>query len=66
MVNKFWDEGEWVGIPDGPFVNWAVVLYCAKVPIFLFDEEESAFVGALRRADCSSREVFLDELLEYF
>jgi hypothetical protein len=64
LIDKFWDEGKWVSILDSPFVYWAIVLYRAKFTILLLDVEESAFVWALRWADCSSFKVFFDKFSE--
>jgi hypothetical protein len=38
----------------GPLVDGSVILYWLEFPIFLFDEEETCFVGALGWSDSAS------------
>jgi len=65
VVDEFWDKGEWVGISDSPFVDWAIVLYSAEAAVLLLDVEESTFVRAFGWADHPLLAVFLDESSEF-
>jgi hypothetical protein len=40
LMDKVINEGEWVPISPGDSIQSLVVLYKAKIPIFLLDEED--------------------------
>jgi hypothetical protein len=46
-------------------IDRVIVLYGAEFAVFLLDVEESALVGAFRRVDRSSYEVFFDEFPKF-
>ena len=66
LVDEVGDEGEWVGVLGGMFVQVAVILTRAEAAIFLLDKEEQGCLGGIRGADFSAIEVFLEEILSGF
>ena len=45
VIDKFWDEGEWIGISDSVGVQVAVILAWAKSSILLWYKEEGGGLG---------------------
>ena len=66
LVDKVRDEGEWVGVMGGMFVQISVVLTGAETTVFVFNKEEWGCLGGVRRADLSAVEVFLEEVFSGF
>ena len=66
FVHEIRDEGEWVGVADGVFVDVAVVLTGAKSTVLLFNKEERRGLGGVGWADLSRGEVFIQEVLSGF
>ena len=66
LVHKIRDEGEWIGIADGVFVDIAVVLTWAESAVLLFNKEERRGLGGVGWADLSRGEVFIQEVLSGF
>ena len=66
FVNEVRDEGEWVGIVGGMFVQVSVVLTGAETTVFLFNEKEWRCLGGIRRTDLSAVKVFLEEVFSGF
>jgi len=51
-------------IPDGVFVNWAIILDRAQGSVTFLDEEERCCVVAFGWTNSTSLEMFFNELLE--
>ena len=66
FVDKVGDEGEWVGVAGGMFIQVSVILTGAEAAILLFDKEERRCLGRVRGANLSTVEVFLEEVLSGF
>ena len=66
LIYEIRDEGEWVGVADGVFIDIAVVLAWAKSAVLFFNEEERRGLGGVRWADLSRGEVFVQEVLGGF
>ena len=66
LVDEVRDEGEWVGVSGGMFVQVAVILTRAEATIFLLDKEEWGCLGGIQGADFSTIEVFWRKSLVAF
>ena len=61
VIDEFWDEGEWIGIPDSVGIQVAVILTWVKGSILLWYEEEGRCLGRFRGYDPSCLKVFFNE-----
>ena len=66
FVDEVGDEGEWIGVAGGMFVQVSVVLTGVETAIFLFNEKEWRCLGGIRRTDLSAVKVFLEEVFGGF
>ena len=66
FVDEVGDEGEWIGVAGGMFVQVSVILTGVEATVLLFDKEERRCLGGVRRANLSTVEVFLEEVLSGF
>ena len=66
FVNEVGDEGKWIGVAGGMFVQVSVILTGAEAAILFFNKEEQRCLGGVRRANLSTIEVFLEEVLSGF
>ena len=66
FVDEIGDEGEWISVAGGMFVQASVILTGAETAVFLLDKEEWGSLGEVRRANLSTVEVFLEEVFGGF
>jgi hypothetical protein len=59
-LDEFLDEGEWVGVVDGEFIEFSVILYGSPVSICLFDPKEWRCVRRLGDTDVSLFELVVN------
>ena len=63
FIDEVGDEGEWIGVAGGMFVQVSVILTGAEAAILLFDKAEWGCLRGVGRANLSTVEVFLEEVL---
>ena len=66
FVDEVGNEGKWIGVAGGMFIQVSVILTGVEAAILLFDKEEWRCLGRVRRANLSTVEVFLEEVLGGF
>ena len=66
FVDEVGDEGKWIGVAGGMFVQVSVILTGAETAVLLFDKEEWGCLGGVGRANLSTVEVFLEEVFGGF
>ena len=66
FVDEVGDEGKWIGVAGGMFVQVLVILTGAEAAVLLLNKEERRCLGGVRKANLSTVEVFLEEVLGGF
>ena len=66
FVDEVGNEGKWIGVAGGMFIQVSVILTGVEATILLFDKEERRCLGRVRRANLSTVEDFLEEVLGGF
>ena len=66
FVDEVQDEGEWIGVAGGMFVQVSVILTGAETAVLLFDKEKWGCLGGVGRANLSTVKVFLEEVFGGF
>ena len=66
FVDEVGNEGKWVGVAGGMFVQVSVILTGAEATILLFDKEKWECLGGIGRTNLSTDKVFLEEVLGGF
>ena len=66
FVDEIRDEGEWIGVVGGMFVQVSIILTGVEAAVFLLDKEEWGCLGGVRRANLSTVEVLLEEVFGGF
>ena len=66
FVDEVGDEGKWVGVAGGMFVQVSVILTGTETAILLFDKEEWGRLRGIGRANLSTVKVFLEEVFGGF
>ena len=61
VIDKFWDERQWIGILDSEGIKVPIVLTGTKGAIFLWDEEEWGCLRRFGRDNTTGLQMFLDE-----
>ena len=54
FVNEVGDEGKWIGVAGGMFVQVSVILTGEEATVFLFDKEVRGCLGGIGRANLST------------